>query len=83
MTDEARIARITQLAGKVYGSRDTYGRLSVVRDTGGGVDVTEAGGVLIAIGDHPHALEALETALRVMLARTIQHLTLRVEKVGS
>lgn len=70
MSDEKRIARLTELAHEVYGARESYGRLSVVRDTGGGVDViTESGGVLIAIGDHLHAVEALEVALLVMLAR--------------
>lgn len=71
MTDDARLEKLTKLVREVYRSRESYGRLSVVRDTGGGVDViTESGGVLIAIGDHLHALEALEVALLVMLART-------------
>lgn len=76
MADDAdRAARILKLAHEVYGAREVYGRLSIERDTGGGADiVTESGGVLMAIGDHPRALEALEAALCILASESLPKL---------
>lgn len=64
MSDDAQIARLTELAQKVFEAR-RFGRVMVLTD--GGVDVvTEAGGLLAGIATHPRALDALEAALLVM-----------------
>lgn len=68
MTDAARIARLEQLARQVF-PESRWGRIEVV--TNGGVDVVDsAGGLLIGMTAHPHAAEAIELALLLMLART-------------
>lgn len=64
MSDDAQIARLTELAQKVFEAR-RFGRVMMLTDGGVSV-VTEAGGLLAGIATHPRTLEALEAALLVL-----------------
>lgn len=82
MTDEARIARLTELARRVWGEHGIYdganGRPgSVAKSQGklGGYHVLFMAGdgsyMPIQIADHPRALDALEAALLVLAGELV------------
>ncbi len=68
MGDIAAKARIEALARLAFPERD-WGRVSVDFDHGGVDVLTEAGGLLLGVQDTPHAAEAAEAALVVLVAR--------------
>lgn len=62
MTDEARIARLTELAQRVWPRAEAYEHGEIVD-----VGVQEARGYRLTLRIwHPSALDALEAALRVL-----------------
>lgn len=62
MTDEARVARLTELAQRVWPRAEAYEHGEIVD-----VGVLEARGYRLTLRIwHPSALDALEAALRVL-----------------
>ena len=64
--DDVTLALIEQLARKVFEGPAWAGRIDVLTKSGAVDIVTEAGGLLLGVTEHPRAREAILAALRVL-----------------